>query len=707
MRQLPYLNFRVPVGETDLKFTNETISYEIQQRTKILSEYGIVSEVNTINSSSPLMVSLNEEDSKVVIGSGGAVTSDGNIVYSYAEVQLDLEVSDDWYTVFIEYDTIGVDSTLSRYNKYEPKYFERLEKAIELINSTQSDIDTIKCGSSGEPTVIKIDKSSNLTDQKTYTRDRLNNIVKLALVQRTVTTTTLIIEGSDIRPWFSPKDIVHRSKVGSGAITDNNPHGLGISDFTVGPLTLFDIVQNNGKVISNDVDFPTIPGKKVTLTITSSASSIFTINFMTDADNGNTNISNTRPYSINKITNVGGTVEYAFTYDKNLGTLTVFEADGSSLKIVAFIADAGTPFASSSNSIKIIHPNENEVIITEGLAINTIEDDEVFLSGSVVERDFRCYVNSDKQLISNPGVLGTYAILNPSYYQTDTVLNSDEIGKSKIQLGINTNDIISSKFIVKIKGILATTGAEVEESLDIANKVTINTTDYLITSTNVYTSLTSFSLEADTTGAYVVPTDARMTIYNFRTYESRRRMAAICDVNHKESGIVSFKDKRIAVPSIQQVEQSFIPPSRAIASTYDSGLLMASENYNLLKLVDPELEEFDSGLNCDYYSSRMIRFRQTTLSNFTTYMLRVVIKIANDIPESELPEDFLKPATVYLYSAVGSLISTSTAIYYYNTDIGELRITFSGVTALYGCKFNFSSNFIHYSVYLSEAATPP
>ena len=70
------------------------------------------------------------------------------------------------------------------------------------------------------------------------------------------------------RPWFSSVDLEHRLQVGTGAITDTNPHATSANDLTVGDLSMFQLHTDHGMVVAKDRSIAKVPGYRCTSVIT-------------------------------------------------------------------------------------------------------------------------------------------------------------------------------------------------------------------------------------------------------------------------------------------------------------------------------------------------------------------------------------------------------------------------------------------------------
>jgi hypothetical protein len=98
--------------------------------------------------------------------------------------------------------------------------------------------------------------------------------VPLAVVSVQVSSTgskTLVVTHSRssytwLRPWFSPVDIRHRTAVGSGTVSNTNPHGNSLNDFQVGDWLIPALTRHIGVVIARE-GLPGIPGTLCTTSV--------------------------------------------------------------------------------------------------------------------------------------------------------------------------------------------------------------------------------------------------------------------------------------------------------------------------------------------------------------------------------------------------------------------------------------------------------
>lgn len=635
MKALPRLNYRVPITETDESFLSDTYSYEITKRTEIASDYGIVSNTDSINESSPLYVSVNS-NKDIVVTVGGAVTPAGHMVFSKKEEKLSIPTFDNEYIVFIEYDTVGIDERATRYNTYENSIFQRKEDASELVQGSQYDSDITVCDTGNIFSVVKMDRESNLIRTDLYPADRLNNIVKLAKVSKARETAgeessdvvvTINLVGTDIRPWYSPKDNWHRSRLGSGMQTDNNAHAMAVSDLTIGDLSLFDVVEHGGFIVSKDIDFTQHPGRKVLISV--SGSKLETGLFLRATESPTINSQgqygeNIKPMKIGIVYSSasGQSKQFPFVYKPQTGYIQgIGCASETTVTIEGYVVDALTPIdpiATSTNSIKVLPPTDTEIIITGGIAINTLKQDEVSLNGNIVEREFMCYATSEETIISNPSILkliGEVAGVSTGEKQT---LQYDDLDSSYIEIGVRTDTIETPSFTVEIEGTLSSGGTGSDEIIITDSDMSTITTDTshksgVFRSTKLFSSITSWKIIENSLN--IIPASTSMVVFQYRNYDSRRQLASFCKVFHSGFNIISIADTRRISYRLNPPKPTpglTSPLTTVLGASDEEVKVIAEETMNGLKWIDTYTsKDVDSLLDSVLYYSKPIPLPST------------------------------------------------------------------------------------------------
>lgn len=258
---LPTVNFDSNPGLDEFQFLHKTYSNEFRWRTSIGSNHGIVDSSYAPSSAPftvgrPLLVSISPINPLAVdIAAGFAVTPSGCLINVDSQVSgltLPLIASGKTYVVLTEY--VLVPSEQTRINRAGDLVEVRLERpSNDPVGSAQATL-------TNAITIVNI---NDYTNPALFTQERLDNLVVLSIVSvlndengllyLTLDLTKTIYEFN--RPWFSFIDVEHRTKIGNGIITENNPHGLDIGDLSSQNLTLYQQLLDKGGVFAKDISY--------------------------------------------------------------------------------------------------------------------------------------------------------------------------------------------------------------------------------------------------------------------------------------------------------------------------------------------------------------------------------------------------------------------------------------------------------------------
>lgn len=271
MQTLPGLNFDSKLSVDDLSFFQEQVEKAILDRAKAMDgqfalgvgKYGICDSLNPreIVSSDiyrPLLVSKSANfETRVNATSGFALTRNCAVVHLASSVEdFDLgSVSiNDVVVIFLENEIVdGPPVRLTRYNTLQ---------ATRKVQSTD---------------ILRSAKLIDWNNASLFSPPRKDNIVVLAVV--TVVGSSTVSGQKDLkfdytnavypfnRPWFSAVDVEHRSYLGSGTPTAQNPHGTSFNDLVSAGLTFYDQMLPIGQVQSRDDDLPGLCGTFCTETV--------------------------------------------------------------------------------------------------------------------------------------------------------------------------------------------------------------------------------------------------------------------------------------------------------------------------------------------------------------------------------------------------------------------------------------------------------
>ena len=273
--ELPTVNFDSYPGYDEFKFLHTTYSSEFKARSYIASQWGIVDTgydpaSAPYTSGRPLLVSVSPINSLTIdIAAGYAITPSHLLISIDAivpSVPLPSLTAGNIYVVAVEYTLVA--SPQQRVNRFGDLTEVRLERPANIPPG------------GGASTLINAITVANINDYNNpgiFSDERKQNIVVIAIVHsQSDTTTGQVYLSIDLtrnsyafnRPWFTIRDVEHRSKVGSGVITDNNPHGVALQDLSTEGLTLYQQLKPRGGILAKDVTYYGYAGKICTEELT-------------------------------------------------------------------------------------------------------------------------------------------------------------------------------------------------------------------------------------------------------------------------------------------------------------------------------------------------------------------------------------------------------------------------------------------------------
>lgn len=272
--ELPTINFDSNPGLDEFKYLHSVYSEEFKLRSSIATSYGIVDRsldpaAAPYTTGRSLLVTISPVNPVTIdIASGIAITPSNlliNIDAAVPSVPLPNISTGKTYVVAVEY--LLVPSSNNRVDRFGVLTEVRLQRpsntppggdASTLLNAI---------------TIVDINDYNDIT---IFTPERLQNIVVIAIVSvLTDPTTTSLYLSIDLtntnytfnRPWFSTVDTSHRSLIGSGLVTVNNPHGTELQDLSSAGLTLYQQQLSRGLVIAKDFSYYGYPGRICTESI--------------------------------------------------------------------------------------------------------------------------------------------------------------------------------------------------------------------------------------------------------------------------------------------------------------------------------------------------------------------------------------------------------------------------------------------------------
>jgi len=415
---LPGTNYSSPYGMDDLAFEQTVYRDEFLERMRLMfghptylsdSSFGIVAETDpstaTVGGTEPGSVSAS--GTQVTVQAMMGVTKSGHRIYLTAAVTKTVASAED--------------------------------NALNII--------TIKY-STGNPTSAGTSAFHGLSYRRRTVQDNDNLIVVYTLGQynalsqtqqddhiplavgtvtiddtgaKTVSITHVDTNYVWLRPWFSPMDVIHRSQVGSGTVSDTNPHGTSANELAIGNFTLPQLTSNVGMVVAHDVSYPHVPGTVCSVSITAAQ-------IMTD-DAGGTVTGETGsvkyidlgfyPTALGAVFAATG-VEYPFVH--LAGTTIIHQLYGvtaalkPALNLTVYCSRVSAlepAYSSVMSTFTAGTPGSNEAIVANGQV--KVSDSSLNLTDNMADAgpipaQYTFYFAGD-QVVKNPQVLMCYATL--------------------------------------------------------------------------------------------------------------------------------------------------------------------------------------------------------------------------------------------------------------------------------------------------------
>ena len=515
-KNLPGLNYDSKLNIDDLSFQSDEVEKAILDRTAIVfgslslttPRFGIIDLVDPRNivaeeTTRPLLVyasTLNPLN--VNITAGSVVTPNGAIAMNTAlieDFQLARTLVNDINIIYIENEII--DAPPVRKTRYNVNQYTRRIQSSDIIRVS-----------------LLTDFQNNILFPPT----RRKNIVVLAVISvATNQSASLEIhidysanEYTFNRPWYSPVDIEHRSKIGSGVVTDQNTHALTFNDLSSGNLTLYDQILDTGMIQARDDIVKGVCGTPCYEIIDGS------IRITSD---GGTGITSSSRYYVGSSTNYITLAKYpvqitafylqdalgrSIAWDWIKGTRIVVlpntETFAKNTAIIWYnrVYSLEPPAQILSNTLTFEQPDKTkELIITGGVSINELTNQFIDFDGSsAIPRNYTIYAQKDGSLLRTPQLIQTTFLLD-DIGLLPTTISASIFGPAKISVGLAGAGSSSSMAIsVQLQG-RDIDGNSLTEVISFSGSTWEGTNipapenkNQYITSTNVFTLLNTIQI---------------------------------------------------------------------------------------------------------------------------------------------------------------------------------------------------------------------
>ena len=611
MARLPHVNHETPLGLSTLNWQEEVYEDEFLTRLQLvmglhpssdLIEYGIVDSSDPASvseaSTRPLVPYRNALDgTKFDLRPGIAVTKSGFVMaltVTQSSIQTPTTDVGDQFVILLEYATTETTSTLTRY--------DTLTGMITVV------VD--------EEDLLQVVAIEDWVDATVFPDSRKDHCVVLAVVDMassgplgkhlsfTYTGTTYDYN----RPWFSPIDIYHRTQLGTGSQTSNNPHALGLNDLASGSLTLYQQILEHGMVLSKDYSVSRVPGIKCYEDIEPSR-------WQLDDSAGRVTgqpgayWAPMGAYPIRLGIAVDSTVNDPTTADivcvyliPGTNILVMSSAERALLPVddlrVHYMAAYASQPPVNETDLRELTFNQiqsgRELIISDGLAVDLIPNLTVDLSNfGALPTWIRIFMDGSGNYVVTPTCIVPTTKLNSVVLGSANDVSTSLLGPSRLRVGVaqatsGATLLVTITITGFVNGVVDTeTLAWVDTAWNdpapipncqnaIANEIAGSEGQYLVT-TKLFDSVTSWTLDLNTATGPI----SEIMIHalpGFPDVTAMREYVPICEVNWSGLNVCTIRDIR-PVNKLVQVPKKFSPLTMAAKLLQPGGVLNIDPNW--------------------------------------------------------------------------------------------------------------------------------
>lgn len=600
---LPGLNYDSKLGVDDLAFAAEETEKAILERLRVVfgadslstPRHGIVDAIDpkdlvSDETTRPLNVYPSTNDPlKVNISTGVVVTPNGAMVRNTALIE-DFELvrtnANDIIVVYIQNSIIDSDPVRkTRFN---------VDQKVRRIQ---------------DPNIIGTALLSDFNNAVLFTPEVIDNLVVLAVI-----TVVEITSGTSLqfdytnttysynRPWFSPVDVEHRSFIGSGTPTVNNPHGLSFNDLVSGNLTVYDQLLQTGLIQGRDDDVKGVPGTLCSETISTSR-------ILTDTTGAVTANSRYGGVGASYIVLSRYPVQITgFYLSSHKGRAIAWDhIEGSKIIVLpgpeTFTSEATIhytevfalepPAQILSNTLTFTQPNtEKELVYTGGLALSELTNQFIEFDGSgPYPKNYTIFVRPDGTLLRTPEPLGTTTLLE-DIGTALTPVTGTFFGPAKIKIGLADANAVSSMAIsIRIYGLNVDGNAISEDvAFDGNTWVSVSvpgveTEGQFIQTDNVFTEVTEIQVLSRTDDG----PNSKIRLFaeiESETAQDLNTLARVAEVFWDGLAISDLKDSRQIVKQIPPPNHRYEAAAELSGLGGTSELLTFSDDFACPKLRD-------------------------------------------------------------------------------------------------------------------------
>lgn len=444
---VPSINFSTGVLTQELLQNHyDMLGSYLRQSVSLLSNYGYgICDFNdpgirTGNEQKPLWVELRDAN-KCYVYAGIAVAPSGEILdYRVPVTSVSLsDLSGGMNLVILQYSLVDSE-----------------DMALTVTNQM------VPTGKIGSLALKCVPESSYLGMSESV---RNNTVVLAGVVYNAVSGNVTYMSPSSERPWlrrwFSLVDIEHRSRIGSGDVTETNIHGLGWGDIRTGGLSLYDQFTSSGMVLSKDASISGVPGYfcldtfsadqiKTDLTGAVTYKSFF----------GGTNVKYVElsaiPNTLCSVYDAELNIPVAVDHISGTNIVVLYQVSKPETLVVSYTKTASVMLTgTTAGALNFSGISNREIVISNGVPVKSLAQSSFPVRRySNIPRNFRVYIDSNGFLIGDPSVLVQSQLISDN--KNVNLLASPYAPESPSYVGIGCHGIGNSlafSLVVRVTGV--------------------------------------------------------------------------------------------------------------------------------------------------------------------------------------------------------------------------------------------------------------
>lgn len=407
-----------------------------------------------------------------------------------------------------------------------------------------------------------------------------------------------------LRPWFSAVDVTHRSKLGTGTVTDTNPHGLSLADLLLGESPIYDHLTSSGMLMSRDYSTTGIPGIYCYQRFLQDAVKIDNSGEITkESPYGGLGaryvLLNSYPNTIASIHKVGTKREMCGSVipRSNIVVFAREESINDSIDVWFYKTDSLSVTSSAQTSVTFSTMVNSDLVITKGQALSSVGNTTLqFRRYGNVPRSLTALVAPTGKLFADPYVVVPSTLVVEA--QREQQSNQIELyAPSQIGVGVSYFAAVDTAYLaVRVSGtdvngdaiseVVEFRGSSVEEA---SVGSSAESASQVVFAQATFYSLTSWEIVTDQAFAPAgLNFGCSVSVYA-KTDIAKSKLAQVATMQWTGSAVTNVRDARRILPVVTDGEYGLTPITQAAESIGLASQVTAIAHHKIpLKLICAE-----------------------------------------------------------------------------------------------------------------------